>query len=65
VALKLSNSALAFAGRRASGQRRGDVATGRSFVKMGKKMLSLTPLVFSSCPNDSVLGSLSAAPADG
>ena len=66
VALKLSNSALA---SQAVGPPGSDVemsATGRSFVKMGKKMLSLTPLVLQQvASNDSVLGSLSAAPADG
>ena len=41
-------------------------ATGRPFVKMGKKMLMLTPLALQQvAPDDSVLGSLSAAPGNG
>ncbi len=66
VTLRLSNSALA---SQAVGPPGSDVemsATGRPFVKMGKKMLSLTPLVLQQVsPNDSVLGSLSADPFTG
>jgi cytochrome c peroxidase len=66
VTLLLSNSALA---SQAVGPPGSDVemsATGRLFVKMGKKMLSLTPLVLQEVsPNDSVLGSLSASPFTG
>src|SRR5579859_791989 len=66
VTLRLSNSALA---SQAVGTPGSDVemsATGRPFVKMGKKMLSLTPLVLQRVsPNDSVLGSLSADPFTG
>ncbi len=66
VTLRLSNSALA---SQAVGPPGSDVemsATGRPFVKMGKKILSLTPLVLQQVsPNDSVLGSLSADPFTG
>ena len=66
VKLRLSNSALA---SQAVGPPGSDVemsATGRPFVKMGKKMLSVTPLVMQEVSvNDSVLGSLSAAPFTG
>ena len=66
VTLRLSNSALA---SQAVGPPGSDVemsATGRPFVKMGKKMLMLTPLALQQvAPDDSVLGSLSAAPANG
>src|SRR5579859_5476957 len=66
VTLRLSNSALA---SQAVGPPGSDVemsATGRPFVKMGKKMLSVTPLVMQQVsPNDSVLGSLSADPFTG
>lgn len=66
VTLRLSNSALA---SQAVGPPGSDVemsATGRPFVKMGKKVLSLTPLVMQEVsPNDSVLGSLSATPFTG
>ncbi|HEU4413975.1 MAG TPA: cytochrome c peroxidase [Candidatus Angelobacter sp.] len=66
VTLRLSNSALA---SQAVGPPGSDVemsATGRPFVKMGKKMLAVTPLVLQNVsPNDSVLGSLSAAPFTG
>jgi cytochrome c peroxidase len=64
--LRLSNSALA---SQAVGPPGSDVemsATGRPFVKMGKKMLSVTPLVLQQvASDDSVLGSLSAAPFTG
>ena len=41
-------------------------ATGRPFVKMGKKMLTLTPLGLQQvATDDSVLGSLSASPING
>ena len=66
VKLHLSNSALA---SQAVGPPGSDVemsATGRPFVKMGKKMLSVTPLVLQQVSlNDSVLGSYSAAPFTG
>jgi cytochrome c peroxidase len=66
VTLRLSNSALA---SQAVGPPGSDVemsATGRPFVKMGKKMLSVTPLVMQQVsPQDSVLGSLSADPFTG
>src|SRR5882724_2771581 len=64
--LRLSNSALA---SQAVGPPGSDVemsATGRSFVKMGKKMLTLTPLAKQQVsPSVSVLGGLSAAPGNG
>ena len=66
VTLRLSNSALA---SQAVGPPGSDVemsAAGRPFVKMGKKMLTLTPLALQQvAADDSVLGSLSAAPANG
>jgi cytochrome c peroxidase len=66
VNFRLSNSSLA---SQAVGPPGNDVemsATGRSFVKMGKKMLTLTPLAQQMVStNDSVLGGLSAAPANG
>jgi len=64
--LRLSNSALA---SQAVGPPGSDVemsATGRPFVKMGKKMLTVTPLALQQVSRtDSVLGSLSAAPSNG
>jgi cytochrome c peroxidase len=66
VTLRLSNSSLA---SQAVGPPGSDVemsATGRPFVKMGKKMLMLTPLGLQQvATDDSVLGSLSAAPGNG
>jgi len=66
VTLRLSNSSLA---SQAVGPPGSDVemsATGRPFVKMGKKMLMLTPLALQQVAlDDSVLCSLSAAPANG
>jgi cytochrome c peroxidase len=66
VTFRLSNSALA---SQAVGPPGSDVemsATGRPFVKMGKKMLTLTPLALQQvAPDDSVLGSLSASPSNG
>ncbi|MCU1255157.1 MAG: Di-heme cytochrome c peroxidase [Candidatus Angelobacter sp.] len=66
VTLRLSNSSLA---SQAVGPPGSDVemsATGRPFVKMGKKMLMLTPLALQQvASDDSALGSLSAAPASG
>ena len=66
VTLRLSNSSLA---SQAVGPPGSDVemsATGRPFVKMGKKMLTLTPLGLQQvATDDSVLGSLSAAPGNG
>jgi cytochrome c peroxidase len=66
VTLRLSNSSLA---SQAVGPPGSDVemsATGRPFVKMGKKMLTLTPLALQQvATDDSVLGSLSASPNNG
>ncbi len=66
VTLRLSNSSLA---SQAVGPPGSDVemsATGRPFVKMGKKMLTLTPLALQQvATDDSVLGSLSAMPNNG
>ena len=66
VALRLSNSSLA---SQAVGPPGSDIemsATGRPFVKMGKKMLTLTPLGLQQvATDDSVLGSLSAMPNNG
>ncbi|MGC2697769.1 MAG: cytochrome c peroxidase [Candidatus Angelobacter sp.] len=66
VQLRLSNSSLA---SQAVGPPGSDVemsATGRPFVKIGKKMLTVTPLGLQQvAPDDSVLGSFSAAPANG
>ncbi|MBZ5505486.1 MAG: cytochrome C peroxidase [Acidobacteriia bacterium] len=66
VTLRLSNSSLA---SQAVGPPGSDVemsATGRPFVKMGKKMLMLTPLALQQvAADDSVLGSLSASPNNG
>lgn len=66
VQLRLSNSSLA---SQAVGPPGSDVemsAAGRPFVKMGKKMLTLTPLALQQVAlDDSVLGSLSAAPGNG
>jgi len=66
VKLRLTNSALA---SQAVGPPGSDVemsATGRPFVKMGKKMLSLMPLAKQDVAiDDSVLGFLSAAPNHG
>ncbi len=63
VIFRLSNSALA---SQAVGPPGSDVemsATGRPFVKMGKKMLTLAPLAKQVVSkNDSVLGGLSLAP---
>jgi cytochrome c peroxidase len=64
--LRLTNSALA---SQAVGPPGSDVemsATGRPFVKMGKKMLSVSPLALQLvAADDSVLGALSAAPSNG
>jgi cytochrome c peroxidase len=66
VTLRLSNSSLA---SQAVGPPGSDVemsATGRSFVKMGKKMLTLTPLGLQQvAADDSVLGGFSAIPNNG
>ncbi|HEY3771176.1 MAG TPA: cytochrome c peroxidase [Candidatus Angelobacter sp.] len=66
VALRLSNSSLA---SQAVGPPGSDIemsATGRPFVKIGKKMLTLTPLGLQQvATDDSVLGSLSAMPNNG
>lgn len=66
VHLQLSNSSLA---SQSVGPPGSDVemsATGRPFIKIGKKMLSVTPLVMQEVsPNDSVLGPYSASPFTG
>jgi cytochrome c peroxidase len=66
VTFRLSNSALA---SQAVGPPGSDVemsATGRPFVTMGKKMLTLTPLALQQVAlDDSVLGGLSASPNNG
>jgi cytochrome c peroxidase len=66
VTLRLSNSSLA---SQAVGPPGSDVemsATGRPFVKMGKKMLTLSPLALQQvASDDSVLGPLSAFPNNG
>jgi cytochrome c peroxidase len=66
VNFRLSNSALA---SQAVGPPGSDVemsATGRPFVKMGKKMLTLSPLAKQLVSSsDSILGGLSASPANG
>jgi cytochrome c peroxidase len=66
IALRLSNSALA---SQSVGPPGSDVemsANGRPFVKMGKKMLSLSPLALQMVqPTDGVLGSYTAAPDNG
>ncbi|HEY7403605.1 MAG TPA: cytochrome c peroxidase [Candidatus Angelobacter sp.] len=66
VLFRLSNSALASQAVGPPGSNVEMSATGRPFVKMGKKMLSVTPLVLQQVSStDSVLGSLSAAPFTG
>jgi len=66
VHLRLSNSSLA---SQSVGPPGSDVemsATGRPFIKIGKKMLSVTPLVLQQVsPSDSVLGSYSDYPFTG
>jgi hypothetical protein len=66
VTLRLSNSSLA---SQSVGPPGSDVemsAAGRPFVKIGKKMHTVTPLALQQvAPDDSVLGSLSAAPGNG
>jgi cytochrome c peroxidase len=64
--LLLSNSSLASQAVGPPGSDTEMSATGRTFVKMGKKMLSLSPLAKQLvAPDDSVLGSLSKSPANG
>ena len=66
VLFRLSNSSLASQAVGPPGSDTEMSATGRSFRKMGKKMLSLTPLAKQLVAgDDSVLGPLSATPADG
>ncbi len=66
VQLRLSNSALASQAVGPPGSNTEMSAAGRSFVKMGKKMLSLSPLAKQLVAgDDSVLGSMSNAPANG
>ncbi len=66
VKLRLSNSALASQAVGPPGSNIEMSATGRPFVKMGKKMLALSPLVLQQVsPTDSVLGSLSDSPFTG
>ena len=64
--LLLSNSSLASQAVGPPGSDTEMSATGRTFVKMGKKMLSLSPLAKQLvAPDDSVLGGLSNVPANG
>src|SRR5262249_27110395 len=66
VLFRLSNSALASQAVGPPGSNVEMSATGRPFVKMGKKMLSVTPLVLQQVStSDSVLGGLSDAPFTG
>ncbi len=66
VLFRLSNSALASQAVGPPGSSVEMSAVGRPFVKMGKKMLSVTPLVLQQVStSDSVLGGLSAAPFTG
>jgi cytochrome c peroxidase len=66
VFLRLSNSSLASQSVGPPGSDTEMSATGRPFIKIGKKMLSVTPLVLQEVsPGDSVLGSLSAYPFTG
>ncbi|HEY1937651.1 MAG TPA: cytochrome c peroxidase [Candidatus Angelobacter sp.] len=66
VQLRLSNSSLASQSVGPPGSDIEMSATGRPFVKIGKKMLTVTPLGLQQvAPDDSVLGSLSAAPNNG
>jgi cytochrome c peroxidase len=66
VQFRLSNSALASQAVGPPGSSVEMSAVGRPFVKMGKKMLSVTPLVLQQVStSDSVLGSLSDAPFTG
>jgi cytochrome c peroxidase len=66
VTLRLSNSSLASQAVGPPGSDTEMSATGRPFPKMGKKMLTLTPLALQQvAADDSVLGSLSAAPGNG
>jgi cytochrome c peroxidase len=66
VTLRLSNSSLASQSVGPPGSDIEMSATGRPFVKIGKKMLTLTPLALQQVAgDDSVLGSLSAAPSNG
>lgn len=64
--LLLSNSSLASQAVGPPGSDTEMSATGRTFVKMGKKMLSLSPLAKQLvAADDSVLGGLSKSPANG
>ncbi len=66
VQLRLSNSALASQAVGPPGSDTEMSASGRPFVKMGKKMLSLSPLAKQLVAgDDSVLGCFSNAPANG
>jgi len=66
VQFRLSNSALASQAVGPPGSSVEMSAMGRPFVKMGKKMLSVTPLVLQQVSTtDSVLGSYSDAPFTG
>jgi cytochrome c peroxidase len=66
VQLRLSNSALASQAVGPPGSDTEMSAAGRPFVKMGKKMLSLSPLAKQLVAgDDSVLGSFSNSPANG
>jgi cytochrome c peroxidase len=66
VSFRLSNSALASQAVGPPGSSVEMSAVGRPFVKMGKKMLSVEPLVLQQvATSDSVLGGLSDAPFTG
>lgn len=66
VHLRLSNSSLASQSVGPPGSNVEMSATGRPFIKIGKKMLSVTPLVMQQVsPSDSVLGRYSASPFTG
>lgn len=66
VKLLLSQSSLASQSTGPPGSPTEMSAAGRPFIKIGKKMLSLSPLAEQLvAPDDSVLGSLSKSPANG
>lgn len=66
VHLRLSNSSLASQSVGPPGSNIEMGSTGRPFIKIGKKMLSVTPLVMQQVsPADSVLGPYSASPFTG
>ncbi|HSM86553.1 MAG TPA: cytochrome c peroxidase, partial [Candidatus Limnocylindrales bacterium] len=66
VQLRLTNSSLASQSVGPPGASVEMSAAGRPFIKIGKKMLSLTPLAQQLvAPDDGVLGPMSASPANG